>query len=1271
MKKYYIIPFLVSLSLFLSAQTIWQVGPMRIYTQPSQVINLVNNGDIIEIDAGEYIGDVGVWSADNLTIRGVGGKAHIRANGNHAQGKAIWVITGDNYVIENIELSECVVPDNNGAGIRHEGTNLTLRHCYFHDNQNGILTTDNPASDILIEYSEFARNSHSTGTAHNIYINKINKFTLQYSYFHGADQGHNLKSRAAENYILFNRIMDEETGASSYLIDLPNAGIAYLVGNILQQGTAAPNWHAIAYGLEQPATYANNEFNFYHNTLVNERGNGYFFIFNQSTAPSVARVFNNLLAGAVTGISTGSVNVNLNDNLHYPNIADAGLESPTTHNYQLLANSPAINAGLNPSNQGGVVELDFHYIHPTNMENRPLDGSIDVGAYEYVDSVDPVANVDNSITITEVDGVNLTNHCMQIGRPFIEGEIADYPQVLVNGTPILTQANVKTRWPDGSVKHAILNFIIPSIPNHSTTTLTFQNQTNGHHTGSLSQAEMLAPAFNFDAVINLTNANNQTISASARQMLQNGDYRPWLTGEVATSIVLVDHSANRLYDMGYDNYRSFRPIFHAIFWHALNKVEVRYIGEIANTEVLQDMHYDVELLGGNNTPLTLYTQNDIVHHILSRWTKKFWIDGSQNPKLNVNHNLSYLSATTLLPNYNTSLVVPESIIATRYNEWLSKDRNLFDAGFWQKYMPSTGGRAEIGIYCRWTVRWLFTGDWRDYEIAFTSADLAAAWPYHFREGRTDRFFDFNQTTNAVGQIVTLPARPTLWAGKFENVPTQVNQADKVIPVGTAMPPETWNNGHGWVVENPHQPAPHYPQYLLTGDYWYLEEMQFLAAYGAMNSNHQYRGIPYEPWAGLSDQIRGEAWAFRARVEAAIASPDGSLEKAYLTEITNHAIAFFEGRQNLMGTTHSNGTLWTYARDHRSEGHGLDPNPLHYWYDTYSTTNDCSVGPITKEVTSPWMANFMMYALGRAEELGFEITTLRRWAMVHLVGQLTHLDYNPYLSAVYREPFIERSTCMYFQTWLDVYNGFCPEVINNSMTQFTNTVDDLEHGYANIARAAASFGTDIPNGVAAWDWISNAANPPHIAENPKWVLLPRNTVVPPLSTFAALDFKVQLQSIGVQLTWMPEYTQKVEQYIIEKATASTSFQSIATIQDEALPTYRFTDTKVQDATTYYYRLKIVFANGHSIYSNIEVVNTPFIEALHVFPNPVQKQLFIKGIRTPNGFLRLYNNQGTMVYEQVLQQEQELSLSVEVLPTGLYYLVWGSSQGKIVRKVVVKK
>ena len=107
------------------------VGPGKMFATPSAAARVALRGDLVLIDAGVYDRDVAIWRASNLAIRGVGGIARLKSRGMTAGKKAIWIIAGDNAVIENIEFSGAIVPDHNGAGIRLEGTNLTVRNSIF------------------------------------------------------------------------------------------------------------------------------------------------------------------------------------------------------------------------------------------------------------------------------------------------------------------------------------------------------------------------------------------------------------------------------------------------------------------------------------------------------------------------------------------------------------------------------------------------------------------------------------------------------------------------------------------------------------------------------------------------------------------------------------------------------------------------------------------------------------------------------------------------------------------------------------------------------------------------------------------------------------------------------------------------------------------------------------------------------------------------------------------------------------------------------------
>jgi Right handed beta helix region/Abnormal spindle-like microcephaly-assoc'd, ASPM-SPD-2-Hydin len=357
-----------------------QVGPGKQYAVPCAAIAAASAGDTIQIDTSvTYSGDVCQWSTNNLTLIGVGGgRAVINAAGQNSQGKGIWVISGNNTLVENIEFTGATVPDDNGAGIRAEGINLTIRNCYFHDNQEGILT-DGGNSIITIEFSEFYHNGFGDGFTHNVYIGNITQLIFRYNYSHGAIVGHLLKSRAAENDIYYNRLTDESTGTASYEIDIPNGGLSYVIGNLVEKGPMAQNSALVSYQEEGAASGNPNHSLFVvNNTMVNDYGQGTFVVVDSSvTVPAI--ITNNIFQGSGT-LTTQSSAVKTSNFT-----GNADLLSLTTYDYHLQADSPAIDAGTNPG-QGNGVSLTpvYQYVHPACAEVRTTTGSaIDIGAYEF------------------------------------------------------------------------------------------------------------------------------------------------------------------------------------------------------------------------------------------------------------------------------------------------------------------------------------------------------------------------------------------------------------------------------------------------------------------------------------------------------------------------------------------------------------------------------------------------------------------------------------------------------------------------------------------------------------------------------------------------------------------------------------------------------------------------------------------------------------------------------------------------------------------------
>lgn len=372
--------------------TNWLVGPSHTYTKPSQVSGLVQNGDTVSIDAGTYASDVCKWTASNILLRGVGGYAHLESNGMSYGDKAIWVIQGVNTRVEWIEFSECTSTSSNGAGIRQEGKDLTVRYCYFHHNENGILGGGSMnSSTIRVEFTEFAYNGAGDGYSHNLYISHVDSLIFRYNYSHHADIGHELKSRAHVNLIAYNRFSNEGTGNASREIDLPDGGAAILIGNVIQQGPNSANPGIVGYGMESLSNTAPHEFYFVNNTVVNNKSNG-TFISLPASGVSRYQAYNNIFAGSGTLLNGTASTIDTSNNWRVTNISGVGFANTSGYDYHLTGNSQAIDAGTSPGTTNAWYKLtpEFEYKHKADSVSRIPSGAgdqLDIGAYEFASTL--------------------------------------------------------------------------------------------------------------------------------------------------------------------------------------------------------------------------------------------------------------------------------------------------------------------------------------------------------------------------------------------------------------------------------------------------------------------------------------------------------------------------------------------------------------------------------------------------------------------------------------------------------------------------------------------------------------------------------------------------------------------------------------------------------------------------------------------------------------------------------------------------------------------
>ena len=261
--------------------------------------------------------------------------------------------------VEGFDFEGARVPGRNGAGIRFESGWLRLRDCAFTGNEMGLLTSNDPHAVLEVEGCEFAYNQRPDGHNHNLYAGAIARLSVTASYLHHARSGHLLKSRAAFNHIVCNRLTDESGGSASYELEFANGGVAVVVGNIIEQSPTTENPHLISFGAEG-YPWPENALYLVHNTLIDRRAEGGIFL-RVSPGATLVRALNNVLAGGNRLDDAGPGEYRNNVHVALSEFADAG-----RGDYRLTPRSNAIGKAVDPGSAGNGQPLapTAEYVHP-------------------------------------------------------------------------------------------------------------------------------------------------------------------------------------------------------------------------------------------------------------------------------------------------------------------------------------------------------------------------------------------------------------------------------------------------------------------------------------------------------------------------------------------------------------------------------------------------------------------------------------------------------------------------------------------------------------------------------------------------------------------------------------------------------------------------------------------------------------------------------------------------------------------------------------------
>lgn len=572
----------------------------------------------------------------------------------------------------------------------------------------------------------------------------------------------------------------------------------------------------------------------------------------------------------------------------------------------------------------------------------------------------------SQITVSEKQGVSSTNYPLTFGMVFKEGDVPQTVRLKVGGTPLSTQVDIKTRWSDGSVRHAVISALIPSIGIGASVPVTIETAATSASTGEMTKGDMLTT--DIGATINLTGLSDSgysgNLTADLRATLNaDGPLNYWLKGGVTTEILLnqrLNNSLNANWEV-----RFYPGTPYIRISHSIENIESLYRGNI---------NYAVAINQGNTTPAQVYSKATFQHNRQSRWRKVLWL-GAAPPEVEIHYDLPYLISTGHIPKYDTSVVV--SNVNSTYSNWLTKDRDIMGYGYLVKDFGTTGGRDEIGLLPAWTVRYLLTWSNKMREVMLNHADVTAGCPSHYRESNPAKSF--------YGRVLSIDDRPTVWTDE-----SQVNSGN----VADRLPAAIGTVTTQWRVDRAHQASFDYIPYLITGDRFYLDELYYWSAYNMSSQDSNASWGRNNALGIFRGEVRAQAWSLRTLAHTVIMSPDGP-EKTYFANKLQNNLTYYQS----VSTTY----------------------PLRYWgVDSYATKDNMTAD--VKYVTNSWMHDFVMIVLSHMRSMGIDTTALLSEHSKFTIGRFTAPDFNPYNGAPYRFPAVYTDSS-YPLTWAQANASF--------------------------------------------------------------------------------------------------------------------------------------------------------------------------------------------------------------------------------------------------------
>lgn len=666
------------------------------------------------------------------------------------------------------------------------------------------------------------------------------------------------------------------------------------------------------------------------------------------------------------------------------------------------------------------------------------------------------------------------------GQPFKEGDLqpGDFLVGKIAGESDLPlQFNVKTTHPNGSVRHAIISGYLPALAAGASKTISMARSSTGVSTTPKPPSSLVGGSFSLQLVLNIagvawTSSGFNTLMETLP--LSNN----WLGGDIVNSYLFkaplkdpsgVEHPAlevhyearryvgaeNRFHvDLIVEQSKSFTPASDIAYTGSfnINFVKRLTIADAAGT-------------------------GPLVHTPSGNWKRSFWFNNDY--PVHIKHNVPYLLASKQLPNYDPRVVVPETTLASYVAEMSKPEFHMMGEGLFARDFSGTGGRPDIGLAPGWYVAALLSQDKRAKDLMLKLADCSGGWPIHRRNELA------GPTVGQITDVIHFP-RVTQKGSSGDSKNADTGQYEKFGSITTTSQ---------LAPDQSHTPAMAYIPYLLTGDHYYLNELQCWAMWAITFSTPGLSYRAAEKGLVKHLQVRGQGWSFRNLAQAAAATPDIHPLKPTFNYLVQSNCDWFNTEYtdnpgaNKLGIV-VNGPAVIYSVNVADDGIGT------------------------------FQDDFVQQSFGHAAELGFvDAARFRNWKAKFHVGRMIAPGYCWTHAAPFSLAVRDGAGFPYYETLKECHDKSIdpalvalpcnsPERIEhmnatrglpsnpyviNDMTGYAYSVT----GYPSNFQPALAMSVDagvVPDGDLAWDLFDSRAVQPKYGTSPQFAIVPRGVTL---------------------------------------------------------------------------------------------------------------------------------------------------------------------------------